>query len=87
MWPQVTQELLDAYGGKLPELAWPGLYQILYVANGHEALCADCATTRFKAGDTEIVYDTFDEHNGPIACEDCGGDIEPDIDLDKEDES
>ena len=81
--PKVTKELLQE-DGVFPNLSWPGLYQILYVSQKNGPLCNQCATMRFKEGETDIVYGTFEESDSSVDCADCGAEIEPDIDLSKE---
>jgi len=62
--------------GKLPSFSWPGAYTIIYITRDGLTICPDCANkpvTEFD--DPAVAYGSFDE-GAPIACDDCGRDIE-----------
>jgi len=59
--------------GKLPSLAWPGMYTLVYLCIDGEPLCADCATEAINGEYDWAPYD-YDIHweGPPIECSHCG---------------
>lgn len=82
---QYMEELLmsDEFGkaGELAAHSWPGCYPILYITEGGEWLCADCATREMKlwqVGESDDPPITCDAHweGEPMNCDACGKEIE-----------
>jgi hypothetical protein len=68
------QYLADQNGGKLPTLAWPGLYPMFYVDNEGEVLCPDCAN---KDGYADTITGQDCNWEDPdLYCDDCNKRIE-----------
>lgn len=55
----------------LPALTSIGLYPIVYVRNGHEALCSECASKEKKIPESFIHWEGSSHY-----CEDCNQEIE-----------
>jgi hypothetical protein len=62
--------------GKLPSFTFPGAYTIIYITRDSLTICPDCANKPVtEYDDPPVAYGSFDE-GAPIACDDCGRDIE-----------
>ena len=74
-WIPVKPELINDVTDTLPALSYVGFYNLIYLAPPRDdVLCADCATRRFRNGES-LVYGTYDE--GPdLSCQDCGAAIQ-----------
>jgi hypothetical protein len=75
-----------ANGGSLAAFAWPGGYPLYYVTVNGDTICPECANRDTDYGQRPIARDVHWEGE-PIACDDCGKDIESaygDPDDDKE---
>jgi hypothetical protein len=79
---KVTEDILLRFGprsGKLPSVAIPGMYPLIYMDKENSTLCADCATESFLNPDEidhfrPVEYDTYLE--GPaIHCDQCSVEI------------
>ena len=64
-------ELILDRNGKLPGIAFPGGYTILYYDYEHEILCRDCAQEIHDDDEDEIKHAFIHWEGPPLLCNGC----------------
>lgn len=68
--PLPLPDIRDQHG-RLPGIAWPGGYPIIYITKDGSTVCSECANKDVDQSQEVVGYSIFHE-GAPESCDDCG---------------
>ena len=73
--PRLLKQVGELVNGELPAYAWPGGYPLVYFTRDGMTICPACANKKTDQSQAAIAADIYWE-GPPLACDDCGQEIE-----------